>query len=90
MDNELIGWVPLTQPGTDMDFTSILALGGIAPKRETGMRTFDQRVQQRMVKDEVVFVPPRDPYAALAHASQRMAEGKSVLFPNQPANLDAD
>lgn len=64
-----------------MDLTSILALGGgFAPSREMGAPSLSQRVQQRMVKDEVVFVPPRDPYAALAHANRRLAEGKSVFF----------
>lgn len=69
-----------------MDFTSILALGGdVARSRDRGTQSLGQRVQQRMVKDEVVFVPPRDPYAALAQASRRMAEGKSVFFPiDQP------
>ena len=80
MNNALIEWL-CTHTWTDMNITSILALGGdFARSRETVTPSLGQPMQQRMVKDQVVFVPPRDPYAALALASLRMAEGKSVFF----------
>ena len=91
VDNNFIKWVPLTDFGAYMHFTPTLALGSaFAPSRETDTQTLGQRAQQRMVKDEVVFAPPRDPYLALVQASRRLVEGKSVFFTCRQADRAGD
>lgn len=61
--------------------TTIFATAGTAPRaQDTLPVALGQRSTQRMVKDEVVFAPARDPYADLARASERLSQGKSVFF----------
>ncbi len=38
-----------------------------------------RREPQRVVKDEVLVAPARDPYSELRVASQRLSEGKSLF-----------